>query len=46
MSQQGPQFIATGTYIERVLDQSKPHGERRFLKLISCLFVKFDVSVR
>jgi ABC-type transporter Mla MlaB component len=46
MSKEGPQFIATGTYIKRVLDQLKPNGKRRLLKLISCLFIKFDVSVR
>jgi hypothetical protein len=46
MSKEGPQFIATGTYIQRVLDQLKPNGKRSLLRLISCLFVKFDVSVR
>ena len=46
MSKEGPQFIATAPYIKGVLDQLRPDGKRGLLKAISCLFVKFDVSVR
>jgi ABC-type transporter Mla MlaB component len=46
MSKEAPQFIATATYIKRVLDQLKPNGTRGLLKLISCWFVKFDMGVR
>jgi hypothetical protein len=38
MSKEGTQFIATGLYIKHVLDQLKPNGKRRLLKVISCLF--------
>jgi hypothetical protein len=38
MSKEGTQFIATGAYTKHVLDQLKPNGKRRLLKVISCLF--------
>lgn len=46
MSKEGPQFIATGVYIKRVLNQLKPEGKTGLLKLISCLFVEPGVGVR
>jgi hypothetical protein len=46
MSKEGPQFIATGAYIRRVLNQLKPEGKTGLLKLISRMFVERDVGVR
>jgi hypothetical protein len=46
MSKEGPQFIATGVYIKRVLNPLKPEGKAGVLKLISCLFVEPGVGVR
>jgi hypothetical protein len=38
MSKEATQFIATNTYIKRVLDQLKPSGKRGLLKVICCFF--------
>jgi hypothetical protein len=46
MSKEGPQFVATGRYSNRVLDQLKSNDKRGLLKLIFCLFVEPDVNVR